>query len=226
MIMLFKKTATRVRSGAVVVTMLAFASGSCTTAAGPGGTSGTWRIDSLASRCVGAVLLSGIGGGLIAAATGGQSKDIALGVGAGAAVGGALCAVMAALDAQDKQRIREAQLQAARSGEPVHLAYAGNDGRLRTISVNPGPVVVESGNASATEGSRKPDEANATETKAAVAEPVSSTSDVEGEPKARFCRTQATSVAVQGAGTTQVAQELCRDSGRDWYPKSTAATAL
>lgn len=87
-------------------------------------------------RCAAATLGGAVVGTLIGAAAGGNR-----GAGAGALIGGAVggvgCAVITALDAQDKERIRNAQIAAAATNQPRYLTYQGGDGRTRQITVRP-----------------------------------------------------------------------------------------
>lgn len=87
-------------------------------------------------RCAAATIGGAVVGTLIGAAAGGGR---AAGAGAliGGAVGGVGCAVLTALDAQDKERIRNAQIAAAASNQPRYLSYTGNDGKARAITVRP-----------------------------------------------------------------------------------------
>lgn len=87
-------------------------------------------------RCAAATIGGAVVGTLIGAAAGGNR-----GAGAGALIGGAVggvgCAVLTALDAQDKERIRNAQIAAAATNQPRYLTYQGSDGRARQITVRP-----------------------------------------------------------------------------------------
>ena len=87
-----------------------------------------------------ASLIGGVVLGTVIGAAAGGNRGAAIGAGAGALAGGAACAVIAALDAQDKARIRQAQIEAASSSQPRYLSYNGSDGKSRTITVRPKPV--------------------------------------------------------------------------------------
>lgn len=115
---------------------LAFSTGGCVSSGGAGGQS---ALDSAAARCVASVIGGALVGGLIGAAAGGRNSA-AIGAASGAAFGGVACAVIATLDAQDKARIRQAQIEAAASNQPRYLSYNGGDGRARQIVVRPRPV--------------------------------------------------------------------------------------
>lgn len=66
----------------------------------------------------------------------------------GGAVGGVGCAVLTALDRQDRERIRSAQSAAAATSQPRYRAYQGADGKKREITIRPqnvAPQVAEGG---------------------------------------------------------------------------------
>ncbi|GLK76055.1 hypothetical protein GCM10008171_13090 [Methylopila jiangsuensis] len=107
----------------------------CQTTGGSGAGGGS-TLDGAIGRCVAAVVGGAIVGGLIGAAAGGGNR-VGYGVAGGAAVGGLACAVLTALDNQDKAAIRQAQIEAASTNEPRTLSYAGADGRPRAIMVRP-----------------------------------------------------------------------------------------
>ena len=123
--------------GAVTAGALALSAAGCQTGAGGGGRT---ALDDAVGRCAASTIGLAIVGGIIGAAAGGGGRNVALGAGAGAAVGGLACAVMTALDAQDKERIRQAQIQAASTGETRYLSYQGSDGRARRVVVKPQAV--------------------------------------------------------------------------------------
>ncbi|MCJ2045498.1 hypothetical protein MKK58_13295 [Methylobacterium sp. J-078] len=102
--------------------------------AGPGGS-----IDEAVSRCIASTLVGAGVGALLGAAVGG-GRRAGVGAAIGAGVGGLACTVLTALDAQDKQRIRNAQIAAAATNRPQYLAYQGADGAQRAITVRPQPA--------------------------------------------------------------------------------------
>lgn len=87
-------------------------------------------------RCAAATIGGAVVGTLIGAAAGG-GRGAGTGALIGGAVGGVGCAVLTALDAQDKERIRNAQIAAAATNQPRYLNYQGSDGRPRQITVRP-----------------------------------------------------------------------------------------
>lgn len=97
-------------------------------------------------RCAAATIGGAVVGTLIGAAAGGGR---AAGAGAliGGAVGGVGCAVLTALDAQDKERIRNAQIAAAAANQPRYLTYTGNDGKARQITIRPQAVAPQTAQA-------------------------------------------------------------------------------
>lgn len=104
-------------------------------------------VDDAVAKCAAATIGGAVIGTLIGAAAGGNR-----GAGAGALIGGAVggvgCAVLTALDRQDKERIRSAQIAAAATNQPRYLAYQGADGRRREITIRPQkaePQVAEGG---------------------------------------------------------------------------------
>lgn len=103
--------------------------------AGPGAVSADPVAEAI-GRCAAATIGGAVVGTLIGAAAGGGR---AAGTGAliGGAVGGVGCAVLTALDTQDKERIRNAQIAAAATNQPRYLNYQGSDGRARQITVRP-----------------------------------------------------------------------------------------
>jgi hypothetical protein len=120
-------------AGMAMAGALALSAAGCQTAGGGGRSA----LDDAVGRCVASTLGMALVGGIIGAAAGGGGRNVAIGAGAGAAVGGLACAVMTALDAQDKERIRQAQIQAAQTGETRYLSYQGSDGRARRVVVKP-----------------------------------------------------------------------------------------
>ena len=195
---------------------------SCTSAGsgtnGAASSANKWEVDRLAARCIGTMLVSGVAGGIIGAALGGKGRHVALGAGAGLAAGGVICAIMSVLDAQDKERIRAAQLQAAETGEPVLVSYNGTDGRLRMISVTPGPAIQPSG---------RPLESGiaASEAQPPIAhtgEPQSA-AELAASQGGRICRNLSSNVTVQQAGSAQISQRVCRDEKGDWQPVTAVA---
>jgi len=153
-------------------------------------------------------------GGLIgAAAGGGDGRSVGAGVIAGAATGGVMCAVIAALDEQDKAQVRAAQLAAARSGQSQYIDYRGSDGLERKIRVQ-----VTAGTPGAAQmpkrGERKrtgapPSSLPADKSEAQIAA-------ASGE---RVCRGVTASVEVQGKGQANLPQQaVCRTPDGDWVP--------
>lgn len=113
----------------------------CTSSRGGSATSGGsgGSIDEAVSRCIASTLVGAGIGALLGAATGG-GRRAGVGAAIGAGVGGLACTVLTALDAQDKQRIRNAQIAAAATNQPQYLAYQGADGARRAITVRPQPA--------------------------------------------------------------------------------------
>lgn len=108
----------------------------------PASSGGSGSVEAAIGRCIASTLVgAGIGALIGAAAGGGQRTGVGAAVGAG--VGGLACAVLTALDAQDKERIRNAQIAAAATNRPQYLAYQGSDGRQREITVRPTAPVTE-----------------------------------------------------------------------------------
>ena len=171
-----------------------------------------WQIDSLAARCAMSVVSGAIVGGLIGAAVGGN-RGVGTGLAIGAGAGGVACAVMAVLDEQDKARIKEAQLAAARTGVTQELSYAGKDGLQRTILVKPRPV------------EKKPTPRTLVHGKA-LADAAPSQAQTAAGRGERVCRTVDTSAAVVGKGEASVpAQVICRNENGDWAPATAVASA-
>lgn len=159
-----------------------------------------WQIDSVASQCAASVVVGTIVGGLIGAAAGhGRGGAVAAGAIGGGAAGGLLCAVVASLDAQDRERIRRAQLDAAKSGKPRALVYQGSDGLQRRVTVNPvGP----------------PPPAR----KSTPGRALSSAEQAAARGQ-KICRKVETSVSVETKGQAEVpAQTVCRNAAGDWEP--------
>lgn len=135
----------KTRAGLVVTTAVALALAGCQTTGGSGGAGGGGSaLDSAVGRCVAAVAGGAIVGALIGAAAGGGNR-VGYGALGGAAVGGLACAVLTALDNQDKARIRQAQIEAVSLNQSRALSYAGSDGRQREIVVRPGAPATANG---------------------------------------------------------------------------------
>lgn len=135
--------ALRARALAATVTVALALAGCQTTGGQSGGGSGS-ALDSAVGRCVAAVAGGAIVGALIGAAAGGGNR-VGYGALGGAAVGGLACAVLTALDNEDKARIRQAQIEAVSLNQSRSLSYAGSDGRGRAIVVRPSAASVEPG---------------------------------------------------------------------------------
>lgn len=128
----------RFSKAAGVALCLSLLAGGCTTSRSGGG---AVAADDAAGRCVASAVGGAILGTLIGAAAGG-SRGAAIGAAAGGVTGGLGCAVLTALDAQDKERIRNAEIAAAATNRPRYLSYVGTDGRQREITVRPQPAPV------------------------------------------------------------------------------------
>lgn len=172
----------------------ALAMAGCTTTSG--GIGGGWQIDSVASRCVASIVGGALVGGLLGAARGG-GRNIGAGAAIGAGAGGALCAVMAALDQQDRERIKQAQLAAARTGMIQNVAYTGHDGLQRRVTVKPSAAMPRTTLVSAT------------------TLPAASAPSTSGP----ICRSVETSASVASKGSADVpAQIVCRNESGEWGP--------
>jgi outer membrane lipoprotein SlyB len=170
---------------------------------------GRWVIDSVAQKCVASVVGGAIIGGVVGAMVGG-SRGAAGGAAIGGVAGVGACAVIMALNAQDRARIKEAQLRAAQTNEQQVLEYQGEDGLRRSILVRPERAVVvarpESG------PPRIVGEATDAEDAAALA------------PDRQICTVVFTSASVETKGATDVpAQTICRDADGKLAPTLVAA---
>ena len=130
----------RFSKAAGVTVCVGLLAGGCTTSRSDGG---PVAADDAAGRCVASAVGGLVIGTLIGAAAGG-SRGAAIGAAAGGLTGGIGCAVLTALDAQDKERIRNAQIAAAATNQPRYLSYVGSDDRQRQITVRPRPAPMAS----------------------------------------------------------------------------------
>lgn len=133
---------TILRKPAAAALAAAVALGGCQTTGEGGGGGGRSAVDSAIGRCLGSAVIGALIGGAIGAAAGGGNR-IVYGAGVGAGTGALACAVLTALDQQDRHRIREAQIEAVSLNETRTLAYAGSDGRQRALVVRPRPAPPE-----------------------------------------------------------------------------------
>jgi hypothetical protein len=144
-----------------------------------------------------------IGGGLLGALIGSQvdgRRGGGTGTGAaiGVALGGAACAVWLAFENEkDRRRLAEAQLTAARTGQPVDESWTGEDGRLRSVSVVP-----------------------STQMQSMVPARRSGAGAAQ-----RICRTLSTTPAVDNQSTAPLTSYYCRDEAGNWAPADTAMVA-
>ena len=177
---------------------------SCTNTGSQFGGRGTWEIDSVVSRCIASVAGGAFLGGLVGAVAGrGNGRTMGAGAFIGAAAGGVLCAVISSLDAQDRERIRQAQLESARSGQPRVLSYHGGDGLERTVSIQPRDLTPPTAPAEV----RAPTNSSP------------SSAEIGAASGERVCRRLDTNVTVQSKGQVEIpAQLLCRTPGGDWEP--------
>lgn len=175
-----------------------------------------WSIDSAASRCAAAIVGGAILGALSGAASGG-GKRVGQGAAIGAVAGGGVCIVILAMDSRDKRRLKQAQIAAAMTGKTQYLAYSGNDGLSRKITVRPGA-------AKKLPAKRK----SKVNSGPAVIKQDTSKTSAEIEKKAqstiakadnRICRTIQSSVNIQTKGSVNVpSQKICRDENGSWGP--------
>lgn len=199
-------------SFAVIVSGTLLLTGCATTGPTQGG-SGQWKIDNVVSRCLLSVTGGALVGAIVGAAAGGGSQRVGTGAAIGAGAGGVLCALMVSLDAQDKQRVRKAQIDAARTGSVQSSTYVGTDGRVRTIHVVPRPASPAASTPPA------PQKSPGTAEKPAVAsQPQPSGAEVAAEAGERICRSVPASITIEGSGTGQVDQIVCRTAEGDWLP--------
>jgi outer membrane lipoprotein SlyB len=163
----------------------------------------TWEIDNVVSKCLVSVAGGALVGGLLGAAIGGRNSSVGTGALVGAAAGGALCAVISALDEQDRARIRAAQLEAARTGKPQVMSYQGQDGLERQVAVRVTDI----------SAAAKP------RSTASKQQPAQSEAQVAAASGQRICRTLNTSVTVQSKGQADVPSQLvCRTPEGDYEP--------
>ncbi|MCX7310049.1 MAG: hypothetical protein NTZ72_19745 [Afipia sp.] len=208
----------RVLAGLLCCTFLV----SCITPSNQTATNTNWQIDSVASKCVMSIAGGAVLGAIIGAAAGGGGRSLGTGAAVGAAAGGVLCAVMAALDENDRARIKAAQLEAARTGKSQVLQYSGSDGLNRNVSIR----VVDDGNNSLPEPvSRAPSWGSPKPTSTAKPKPPTANSVPASEAQVaaasgqRICRTLNTSVDIQSKGQADVPpQTVCRTPEGDWAP--------
>jgi hypothetical protein len=176
----------------------------CTTQAGRDGQSRGWQIDAVTQKCVGAVVV-GTGIGAVIGALAGGGRGAAIGAGAGLLAGGVTCAVIASLDAQDRENIKRAQLEAARTGHAQDLSYSGSDGLPRRIRATPRP----------TTQAAAPSRPNV--------QPASQTSTPL--PAGPICRLVDTSASVATKGNAEIPpQKFCRTPNGDYEPVADTAT--
>lgn len=132
-----------------------------------------------------------IGGGLLVDLLGNKKK-----VGAGTAVGAAICAVILAVNnEEDKQRIRDSQQAAIIDGQSRTDQYVRSDGRRRTVKTTVTPAATPTRLVSATAPG--------------------------GERFVGPCRRVQTEITAQEQGTTPLDPEtVCRTDQGNWLPWS------
>jgi surface antigen len=163
-----------------------------------------WELDRVSQSCLGTMVMGTIAGAAVGALTNGGKGAIVGGV-SGMAVGGLACSVIVALDQEDKNRIRAAELDAARSGRPVDLNYTGADGTPRNIHVAP-----------------KPETRFAIDSTATNSIPANTGS--ENSRASRICRPLDSTITISTAGTTSLPTQLvCRTPDGDWVPQDKGA---
>lgn len=200
--------------GSAFVVLLGLIAAGCQTAATSGGStvSSAWAIDTVRQKCVASVVGGAIVGGIIGAVTGG-GRGAAGGAVIGSVAGVGLCGVIMALDAQDRDRIRQAQLLAAETGEPQVLAYQGGDGLQRNITVRPGRKVMVK------------KEESGRRTIVDEAAPVTDAAVVSDEGR-ETCTEVLTSAAIETKGTTDVpVQTICRGTDGTYTPTVLASAS-
>lgn len=190
---------------------------SCATSTGSG-VSGGWQVDSIVSKCVLAIGGGALLGAIVGAAAGGNRR-IGAGAAIGAGAGGVLCAVMASLDAQDRERVRLAQLDAATTGSVRSSTYVGADGRKRTIVVTPSaaprrPATKRSAPRPAEKSKAKADVAQQTQ----KPETPANEAEIAANSGEQICRSVPATVTIEGGGTGQISQVVCRNQDGDWLP--------
>jgi hypothetical protein len=151
------------------------------------------------ARCTAAMIGGGILGALIGSQVDGRrGGGTGTGAAIGVAVGGAACAVWLAFeDEKDRRRLAEAQLAAARSGQPVNDSWTGDDGRVRAVSVVPSTQMQTMVTARAGEAGGR-----------------------------RLCRQLATTPSVNNQSAEPMTSYACRDASGNWAPADQALVAV
>lgn len=160
-----------------------------------------WQIDDVASTCVVTTIGGAIIGGIIGAAVTNKGQGVAAGAGIGLLAGGAVCAVVAILDDQDKERIKTAQMESAANAKAVSMSYVGKDGRKRQINIAK-PVDV-------------PPPAPST----LMPAPEGGTAEQAVAAGEQICRKSNGTISVEGVqNPMEIEQYFCRNSTGDWNP--------
>ena len=152
-------------------------------------------LDRSINQCVGSLVVGTVLGALIGAASrrGNAGKGAMYGAGAGAV----MCAVFVAMnDAQDKERVRQSQMNAALSGQTQTYNYVGDDGRARSIETTSEPAAI----------------------------PVSTTATTGADDSPAItgpCRKTHTTITVQNTGSAVVGEMICRNAVGDYVRVNT-----
>lgn len=99
---------------------------------------GKTQVERAIGKCTGSI----VGGAILGALVGAAAKDTGTGALIGAAAGAGLCAyLLVVASKQDKQALRDAQLQAINSGQTYQTTWTTTDGKPAAASVQVSPIV-------------------------------------------------------------------------------------
>lgn len=184
------------RATAVATSVLLVTSG-CATTGNDGSGAPRTALDRSINQCIGTV----VGGALLGALLGGVARPrggAATGAAIGAGAGAVACAVIIAMNnQQDRERIRQSQINALNANASDTSQYVGSDGQSRTVRTTIQPAAMPTVMAGAS-----------------------------GPAIVGPCRRAQTQITVQGKGTANLdAEVVCRTAAGDWVPAPPARTA-
>lgn len=191
----------------------------CSTTSGNGGKVRSTAMDNAISGCVASVAIGAIGGALIGGAIGG-SRGAGQGAAIGAVAGVGRCAILIEIAAaEDRQKVREAELAALRSNSSQTRQITTKSGRSATVrtKITQAPLPPSQATASAkTEIASSEPDTDTVSTEAPATAVASYAEDLNSDYTA--CRFTELLIDMDGGTADAGKQKWCKSNQGDWEP--------
>ena len=183
----------------------------CSTTSGSGGTRST-AMDRAISECVASVAVGAIGGALLGAAIGGTrgaGTGALIGVGAGAT----RCAILVELAAaEDRQRLREAEMAALRARSTQTRSITTKSGKNATVTTRVSSAPIPE----ASRPAEKETTMTADAASSAPQQPADSTFSETRVSAYQSCQYTETLISMDGGSANGGKQRWCKTASGDW----------